>query len=107
MQIDYNNIDQLNDLYKSLNDIRVILNELLDEEAEVMFRFYHALHTCGVKTTLGEKGMLTELVKAGQDQLVKDYIQIEKDVHKAKNSFRQALEAINLKKHINNISPRG
>ena len=105
--VDYTNIDQLNELYDSLNKIREILNELLDEEAVVMFSFYSALSECGISSKLGEKGMLVELTKSGKGDLVKSYVEIEKEVAKAKNAFRQAMEAINLKKHINNVSPKG
>ena len=104
--IDYSSADDLNELYRSLNTIREVLNDFLDLEAKVMFEFYAALAECSISSKLGEKGMCLELVKAGKGELVSRYVEIEKDVAKAKNSFRQAMEAINLKKHINNISPR-
>jgi hypothetical protein len=104
--IDYNSIEELNNLYTSLDEIRSGLNSLLDAEAEVMFEFYKNLAECNISSKLGEKGMLTELTKAGKGEFVKLYLDTEKEVHKAKNSFRQAMEAINLKKHINNCLPK-
>jgi hypothetical protein len=104
LHTDIHSVEELNNLYTSLDTIRSVLNDLLDSEAEIMFEFYSALSSCGISSKLGEKGMLLELQKNGNVELVKKYIEIEKDVSKAKNSFRQAMEAINLKKHINNVS---
>lgn len=99
-------VRELYELNEALLSIRKILADLLDDEAVVKNKVYKRIAELNIKDSLSFDAKLIALKRAGEEELTKSFIEVEKDVAKAKNAFRQAEQSINIKKHINNLLPK-
>ena len=106
MQIDFSHIEELEHLYEQLSEIRKCLNSALEEEAVARMEFLRACAKVGGMEKLSEQSRFILLCGMGYEDTTRRLIEAEKEVSKAKAGFRVAEHAINIKKHIGNISPR-
>jgi hypothetical protein len=105
-EISIDNIYQLSELNGTLNLVQQALSEKLDEEAVLKNELYKLLAKYDVPDKLTLDSKIIALKKHGEEEITQKFIEAEKDVAKLKLQFRQVCEAINSRKHINNILPK-
>jgi hypothetical protein len=106
-RVDIHNLEELQIVLKSFQIITNTLGEELDQNTLLKSQLFKALAKHNVSTKLSEQGQLIELIKKGEDEIVNKYIESEKEVSKLKHAWKYAEHALNTKKHINNILPKG
>jgi predicted ATPase len=105
--VDIHSLEELQVILKSFQMITNTLGEELDKNTLIKNRLFKALAKNNVSTKLSEQGQLIELIKCGEDKIVEEYQESEKEVQKLKHAWKYAEHALNTKKHINNIMPKG
>lgn len=107
MEIDIHELQKLDEILISLRQITTLLCDALDENTLLKSRLYKALAECNVSSKLSMESKLIELIARGKEELVNKYVESEQEVSKLKYHQRYAVEALNAKKHQNNILPKG
>jgi len=105
--VDIHNLQQLDQILQSLREITTLLSVALDENTLIKSQLYKALAESKVSSKLSMEAKLIELMAQGKEELVNKYITSEHEVSKLKYHHRYAVEALNTKKHQNNILPKG
>jgi hypothetical protein len=105
--VDIHNCEELQTILKEFQTITNILGEELEENSLIKSRLYKALAKHEVPTKLSEQGQLIELIKKGEHELVDEYMRSDIEIHKLKHLWKYAEHALNTKKHLNNILPKG
>jgi hypothetical protein len=105
-RVDVHNLQELDEILKSLKEITTLLGDSLDRNIGVKSRLYKALAENKISSKLSMESKLVELIGCGKGELVDEFIASENEVSKLKYHQRYAVEALNTKKHQNNLLPR-
>jgi DNA-binding GntR family transcriptional regulator len=105
--LDIHNLEELQVILKSFQMITNTLGEELDRSSLLKSQLYRALAKHDVSTKLSEHNQLVELMKKGEHELVDEYMKSDIEISKLKHAWKYAEHALNTKKHMNNVMPKG
>ena len=105
--VDIHSLEQSMEVLKNFGEITTLLRDSQERNVEIRSRLFRALAKHEVSTKLSERGQEIELIKKGEEKLVDEYLESETEVSNLKHAWKYAEHAVNMKKHINLISPKG
>jgi hypothetical protein len=105
--MDYQHIEELEHLYNQLFTIQKCLSEAMEEEVLAKVEFLRACATIEKSEKLSEQAKMIALCARGKEKIATRLLEAEKEVAKAKSAFKVAEHAVNIKKHLGNIQPKG
>jgi hypothetical protein len=106
MELDIHSVEELGQILVSLREITSQLVEALSRHSLLTMKIYKKLAEQKISGKLSMESKLVELIGAGEEEAVNEYIESETEVSKLKYHQRYAVEALNTKKHINNCLPK-